>query len=1015
MESTFKFWRVARLGHWLAWAIVVGAAVAAEPPNPHYTGTLPIQEWSAEDIGGAMQCFSIAQSPATGLIYVGSGLGVVEYDGVRWRRLPLLNGKPGQSVRGLTVDGAGRIWAGIANDVLCYTPDAQGRWRVDSMLAQLPEADRTVGVVWQLETVGGAVWGVSTDRVLRFDVDGGPARSWSTSDQWFVIGATEEAVWLRERDGSLHWGQGRELGPARVPALPKGTVALAAYRTTQGALRVDHTRGVLELRTDAWQSAAPELERRLDGENVASRARRLADGRGVFSTRSRALIFVAPDGRVLGRFDEPPGITFGVTPQTFVDRGGGLWMANGAGIRRVQVDGVVAAHDRTQGLRGDVRDLAQEGPTLLAGTAQGVFSRDAMTGKFELRTPTLADVFNLMPGPKGGWLVAAGASFLEWDGKEPINLPGGPRNGSSVAGDPRDPARVFVGWVNEVKVFRRDGTGWSTEATIGTPGVTPYSLAMDEVGAVWFAGVVQPGVWRAVAPGGDWSKAVAERQTVTGVGPDHGWRVGRVDGELVAYGVKGIFRVETGSGRLVADERFAGLPNGAGTGMGKISAGARSGVVYLAGADRDEGRYWRGTRSDRTQAWQFAELPLAEIKGQFDTTDLLESADGGTLWLGGLKFTASLDLTAPPPPAFPVPAAQWRGVRALEGGEVFDGGATKREELALPRGQRAVAVEFSAPVYRTHLGGKTGIEYRTRAAGVDHDWSAWSKTAARELTNLPNGPVRLEVQARNHLGVAGPVAALVLTVPPFWWETWWLRTLVVLAGAALVAVAVRGLVRRQFKQRIALLEAQAAVQNERLRIARDMHDDLGSTLASIVHLSAGGGTDGATAKPGATLARIHEATRDLVQRTRDIVWAATPEHDSLESLVEQLATHAERMLGDRGVQVRTELPERVPEEAVGAAERHDLFLAFKEAVNNAAKYAQARTATVRVELAATEIVVTLADDGVGFAPGELKGTGNGLGNLRGRMAAIGGSAEIVSVGGKGTTVTLRLPRGKRPG
>jgi len=370
-------------------------------------------------------------------------------------------------------------------------------------------------------------------------------------------------------------------------------------------------------------------------------------------------------------------------------------------------------------------------------------------------------------------------------------------------------------------------------------------------------------------------------------------------------------------------------------------------------------------------------------------------------------------LTAPSPPAFPVPAAQWRGVRALEGDEVFYRGAMKRDALPLPLGLRAVAVEFSAPVYRVHIGAKTGVEYRTRAVGVDRDWSAWSKTAGRELTNLPKGPVRLEVQARNHLGVEGPVAALVLNVPLFWWETWWLRTLVVLVGAGAVAAAVRWMVRRQFRQRIALLEAQAAVQNERLRIARDMHDDLGSTLASIVHLSAG--TGGAAAKPGVTLARIHEATRDLVQRTRDIVWAATPEHDSLESLIEQLAAHAERTLGDRGTEVRTELPERVPEEVVGAAERHDLFLAFKEAVNNAAKYAQARTATVRVELAVTEVVVTLADDGVGFAPGERKGTGNGLGNLRGRMAAIGGSAEIMSVVGKGTTVTLRLPRGQRKG
>src|SRR6185312_17237705 len=117
------------------------------------------------------------------------------------------------------------------------------------------------------------------------------------------------------------------------------------------------------------------------------------------------------------------------------------------------------------------------------------------------------------------------------------------------------------------------------------------------------------------------------------------------------------------------------------------------------------------------------------------------------------------------------------------------------------------------------------------------DWTAWSAADARELTNLPPGPVRLDVQARNHLGTIGPAATMTLLVPPFWWETWWWRALGGVGAAALVAAIVWWFVRRQFRQRIALLEAQAAVQNERLRIARDMHDDLGSTLASIVHLS----------------------------------------------------------------------------------------------------------------------------------------------------------------------------------
>jgi signal transduction histidine kinase len=376
--------------------------------------------------------------------------------------------------------------------------------------------------------------------------------------------------------------------------------------------------------------------------------------------------------------------------------------------------------------------------------------------------------------------------------------------------------------------------------------------------------------------------------------------------------------------------------------------------------------------------------------------------------MGG-KMLVSLDLTAAAPPAFTPPAAHWRGVRPLEGNEIYYGGAAPATAVALPRAHRAVRVEFAAPELRVHIGGKTGIEYRTRAASLDRGWSSWSAASTRELTNLPAGEQKLEVQARNHLGAIGPAASLVLIVPPFWWETWWWRTCIALAGAGVIAGVVRGLVRRQFQQRIALLEAQAAVQNERLRIARDMHDDLGSTLASIVHLSSPEAAEPGR-PPDGTLPRVHEAARELVQRTRDIVWAATPQHDSLESLIEQLTAHAERTLGDRGVAVRAETSARVPDAPIGAAARHGLFLAFKEAVNNTAKHAHAHAATVRIELTADAIIVTLADDGVGFAENELGHPGNGLGNLRSRLQALGGSADIASAPGRGTTVTLRLPR-----
>lgn len=990
-----------------------GRAVA--PPNPRYTGTLGVQEWTPEETGGKLQSFSIIQDAVTGLIYAGNEAGVLEYDGVRWRRLPLPAEAPaeGMVARGLEFDDQGRLWAGSDNDVLIYAPDPRGQWRPESLRSRLPGTEPELGVVWELAQEQAFIWGVTTLGIIRIDRESLRVKRWSMTDNPAFMGKVDGDIWFRHEGNRLLRVHDGGLENAPVPALPEGLRVLGVMRTTEGVLQIEHAGGVLELRGDTWVPWSAELDEALAGADAASRVCRLPDGGRIFNTRSRTLVVVDAGGRVRGRIHEPPGVNFGVTPRTMLDRDGGFWMANASGIRRAQIDSVIVRHGAALGLRGGARKLVFDGQNLLVASAQGLFVRDPVTGTFAYQTGSPSDQQALLPSPAGGWLMAAGQRFGEWRDGVAVQAANAPEGGLSLAADPDDAGRVLIGGFNEISTYRRRSDAWQKEATLKDAVASLYYAASEATGSVWFSAGYQPGVWRATPVGGDWTKAKVERMDGRSTDPAPRmpaalWKVATVHGEALVYGVNGIWREGKPGGRLIPDARFAGLPQGAATPLAWVAGGVRRETVYVAGALDWRARCWRGTRTREDEPWKFSELPLAEARTQLRLEDMCESPDGRTLWLGSADAAYSVDLGAPAPD-FRVPEAHWRGVRILDNNELVFGGAGAPGARTLPRGRRAVALEFAASSLRTHLGGHTGIEYRTRAAGVDRDWTVWSAVAARELTNLPPGAVKLEVQARNHLGVAGPVAALTLTVLPFWWETWWARALAVLAGGAAVAAVVRGLVRRQFRQRIALLEAQAAVQQERLRIARDMHDDLGSTLASIVHLSdrqAGSG-----AAPDAALARIHEATRDLVHRTRDIVWAATPQHDSLESLVEQMAGHAERTLGDRGVAVKVELPAQVPEEAVGSAARRDLFFAFKEAVNNAAKYAQARTATLRVELSARELIVTLVDDGVGFAPGEIKGTGHGLGNLRQRLAALGGSAEIASAVGRGTTVTLRLPRG----
>ena len=180
------------------------------------------------------------------------------------------------------------------------------------------------------------------------------------------------------------------------------------------------------MRDGAWVPASAELALALEGSDVASRGRLLPDGGWVFSTRSRALVWVDAAGRVRGRTDEPPGANFGVSPVTFLDREGGLWLANAAGIRRMQCEGVVAQHGPALGLRGGARALGWADSALWVGTAQGLFMRDSETRNFAGQNVNFSDVHALLRGPLGGWLVAAGQRFAEWREGGAIRVPGAP-------------------------------------------------------------------------------------------------------------------------------------------------------------------------------------------------------------------------------------------------------------------------------------------------------------------------------------------------------------------------------------------------------------------------------------------------------------------------------------------------------------------------------------------------------------------------------------------------------------
>ncbi|HVU09045.1 MAG TPA: sensor histidine kinase [Verrucomicrobiae bacterium] len=242
------------------------------------------------------------------------------------------------------------------------------------------------------------------------------------------------------------------------------------------------------------------------------------------------------------------------------------------------------------------------------------------------------------------------------------------------------------------------------------------------------------------------------------------------------------------------------------------------------------------------------------------------------------------------------------------------------------------------------------------------------------------------------------------------WQTWWFMGLVIVGFLASVGAGITITERRRFQRRLQHAEQERALERERTRIARDLHDDLGSLLTRISLLSSLLRGD----KDNPELIEIHagkitQSADQTVRALEEIVWAVRPGSDSLQSLVEYIAHFANELFEDNPIHCRLDLPHDLPSQALPPDMRHNIFLIMKEALTNALKHSNAKEVRVQAKVSADTLEISVQDDGKGFEPANpANHQRNGLENMRRRAENIGGVIELETVPGKGSLVRLKV-------
>jgi signal transduction histidine kinase len=278
--------------------------------------------------------------------------------------------------------------------------------------------------------------------------------------------------------------------------------------------------------------------------------------------------------------------------------------------------------------------------------------------------------------------------------------------------------------------------------------------------------------------------------------------------------------------------------------------------------------------------------------------------------------------------------------------------------------------------------------------------------------DLPSGQYQFRVREVDALGVpTGEQAVLPLIIAPPFYANLWFRMALLVSLLAIALGMERLVARRRMHRKLEKLRRSQAVQQERARIARDIHDDLGTVLSRISMISEAAAHETEPGSPQEQrLSEICETSRQLTRTMEEIVWAQDPRHDSLDNMVSYICSFASDLLGVARIACRLDIPIELPVIPLEAEQRHELFLVFKEALNNIIKHSGASEVRISLRIAPDTIRLVVEDNGRGFDATTLaEDRGNGLNNMKNRLQRLGGKVEVHSEPGKGTRVEILQP------
>ena len=936
--------------------LLLGQRAQAESP-------FIVDVWGTADRLPQSSVIAITQT-RDGYLWLGTLNGLVRFDGNSLTAFNVNNtpGLPGNGIVFLFEDSHTNLWVGTETAGLCAIQNG--------VVKNIP-AEGAAGIVTAAyEDEAGAVW-------------------FATSDRNFFCWRND----VMERQPVMY--------PAQREFLTRFAFHVIVPKKDGSSWQLQ--RG----RVEKWKGAVREQDFGVCpwGETPVTAACEDSLGNLVVGTRGAGVFWFNPDGS-FSHITTAEGLSHNFVLSLCCDREGNLWVGTDTG-----------GFDR-------LRKRIFNTPTELSGGAALSAAEDAQGGlwaAFNLRGLTYWQTNNpqqyrigresrawsvLVDQQQHVWAGTSGEGLFLFEAGSFKSVPEAAPAGQKIYAlfQSRD-GKLWVGGENGLGLF--DGTRWSFFSTPnGLPKSAVRALAEDTNGVLWIGMeteglfTLKDGMFRPESP-------LMKDISCLLVSADNTLWVGSLVHGLSRYanGAWGHF-TSTTSG--LANDDIGSLAE---DGVGNLWIGSFEGLVRIPKKSFEE------VQSGAAENLACRTFLTRECSAGAQPAAL--RARDGKLWfptIEGLVSVNPADLqpNTNPPPVI-IESVLVDGVK-LKTNALVSGWTGA---VTLPPDHEQLEIHFTALNFSAAKDTRLGTRFKYSLDEVSRNNSMVNFTDVGgervvHFNRLSPGDYNFHVIACNEDGIWNRTGAwLKITVePPFWRTPGFIAVSVLVLLGALAGV-IYLISTAKLKRELRVLHQKELIEKERARIARDLHDQLGANLTQVTLLGEMAELDKELpAEVEQHAQQICATARETTRSLDEIVWAVNPSNDTLEGLANYACKYAQDYFALAGVSFRADLPADLPPTPILPEVRHNIFLAFKEAVNNVVKHAQATEARVKLSLEPEQFILSITDNGRGLGDISSKKLRNGMKNMRKRLVDVHGEFDIAPGANGGTVVQMRVPISK---